>query len=170
MIGKFKTGPPAPPLTPIGVLTWARELIAWLKSEESESELTVEEQLVLGGPDVASRLFGFEGTLAAPGAGDEAEILAGPTAPESGKKKILVSISISGEAAAAGAGEEVRLFKLMPGPVEHDLAVVLLKKDDGYLGHVNTFKTLDAVGESFRIEAVAGGASIHWDGTYLAVD
>ena len=90
MIGRFKTGPPAAPLTPIGVLTWTRELIAWLRSEESESELDVEEQLIFGGSPVASRLFGFEGTFSGYTAPDSIEILG---APEAGKKKILISYS-----------------------------------------------------------------------------
>ena len=166
-IGKYDTPPPQAPQLHSDLIRWAMDLIAWLRSEESDPVDTLEDDFVFGGEGVASRMFGFEGVDVAPGATDVIELMAAPAA---GKKKIITDLVISMD----GTSMELRIYK-KKGATEynydpsHDLTSS--KESWSSIEHSSRI-VLDSTDEPLEVEIVAtvGGGDFFWNGNYLDVD
>jgi len=161
-IGKFDTPPPMVPLRSEDIKRWAQQLIAWLRSEESDPVDTLEDDFVFGGASVANRLFGFEDVEVDPAGADKFTILAAPVA---GKKKIITDLII-----AADGLMSFRLFKDKDG-TEHDMIPEGSVDSAISYNHPGNI-VLDADDETLQIEVLAnaGDDDLFWNGNYLDVD
>lgn len=163
-IGKFDTPPPQAPFTHADLLKWALDLIAWLRSEESDIAETLEEDFVLGGPGVAARLRGLEGQLLSPTGGEDREIL---SAPAAGKRKVMVDFHLDVETTPP-ANQVIRFYK-KKGATEYDIISAFLADSATPFEWSGIF-VIDAIDESIWFENVTGTDDVHWNGSYLDVD
>lgn len=162
----YRTQAPRAPLRGSlgGIIEWARNLVAFLDSQETRVASELEAILALGGEEVATRMFGFEGSLLTPTPPEEAEIMAAPVA---GKKKIITDFILT---CAATTAMSIRLFKLK-GATEYDLVSAMdLEKKVPFTGASTMKITLDDINESIRLEVLTGTDDVHWNGSYLDVD
>jgi hypothetical protein len=159
MAEKFRTPVPRAPLSDAGLIDWARQLVAWLQMEP-EPEEALEEILALGGLGVSSRLFGFEGEMAA--AGTPTEILSAPVAP---RKKIVVWLAIT---RTATPDAEVRLLKRKGGS-DYEIFVDDIGDQSGATTLGAARIVLDDDDESLMVVSESA-EHVHWDGSYLDVE
>jgi hypothetical protein len=114
---------------------------------------------------LAAGIEGFEGTITGYAAPDDFELI---TAPDAGKKKVIVSFSLATEETAAN--QNLRLYKLKAA-VEIDLAQVQVKKNEAfYWAGAGLRVTLDHTDESLRLEIIDGTGDVHYDGSLINID
>ena len=162
--------PPIPlPFTadPRHLLDWSLRLTAWLRFVENELDaeaFTIEEQVAFGGPEMASRLVGFELDHTTAGVNEQVEIVA---APPAGKKRVIVAATLILESAT---GTDAFTFKSVGGSVFYMAGATFAKRTPTSLSQNNLVITLDGEDEFFGIEVAASGSQFHITGSYLDVD
>jgi hypothetical protein len=142
---------------------WAQRLSAWLATEDLV-ESTLEEKFIFGSDEVASKIFGIEALFTGHTAPYSEEVLA---APEAGKKRVLVWLSIASDSPTTQ--RQYRVYK-KKGATEYDIFKMLLKVNDVFSSGYTQVAVLDDTDETIRLEAVDGDEDVHFNGAYLDVD
>ena len=158
--------PPVPiPFSPDPrhLLDWALQLTAWINLV-GDLAYPLEEQLALGGVEMASRMFGIEHTWEPDTTFEELV-----PAPEAGKKRIITFTHTTGS--TTGGSTVVALVKRVAA-VNYIIGAAVLGSNASFTENGPTQIVLDGIDESLGIitDTDETGNPYYFEASYLDVD
>jgi len=168
-MGELKWTRPPPLETDLDAENWPTRLVQWLLEQEQAADYDVESFIAVGGPGVAERMFGFEGTESSYSGGlPHTKVML--AAPLAGKKRIITGLRLHSDGTTEIGSVEINKGGTRHALISFDTTGPPGNSDAAVTQGGSGYAVLDDINESLELIITAGSADLSYVGSYLEVD